>query len=373
MKVVFTGGGTAGHVSPNLAIIEELKKICQRKHIDLDILYIGRLFGIEKNLVENEGIRYKGIFSGKFRRYWDWRNFTDPFLIVLGFLQSFFILLFYRPHIIFAKGGFVTVPVGIAGFLLRISLIIHESDSVLGLSNKILLRFCTKIALGFPLEVYSAFLLKKGIFTGNPVRQEIKRNILEKKELSAKYGFDKKRPVILILGGSQGAQRINEFIDNILNKLLDKYVVVHSAGEKGAGYFKEKRAKMEEEDKRNYLVFSFIKEEIGSFLNIADLVVSRAGANAIAEIIYLKKPSILIPYPFAASDHQRKNAHFLSQKGIASLLEEEHLNSWKLWEEIEYLMENKKERKKMIQNMGEVFAENSAKKIAEEIMGVSNL
>ena len=368
MKVVFTGGGTGGHVSPNIAVISELKKIAQKKDIDLDVLYIGRLFGIEKSMVRREGIRYMGVFSGKFRRYWDWRHLTDPFLVLLGFLQSFIILSFYRPNVIFAKGGFVTVPVGIAGWILRIPLIIHESDAVLGLSNRILLRFASRVALGFPVDLYTGISVEKAFFAGNPVREEIKEFELDKKGLCEKYGLDKQRPLLLILGGSQGAQRINELIDSILEKLLQTYTVVHSVGEKGAAHFKERRARMFEKYKNNYIAFSFIRDEMGDFINNADLIISRSGANAIAEIVSAHKPSILIPFPHASADHQNKNASFLQQEGIASVLEERHLNAFKLLEEIDYLVENKKVREKMVENMGDVFREDSAKKIVEKIL-----
>ncbi len=377
MRIVFTGGGTSGHVAPNIAIIKELGKIIKKEGTDLDILYIGRMSGIERELILNENvnlkedekkIKYKGIFSGKFRRYWDWRNLTDPFLIVVGFLQSLFAIFFFKPQIVFAKGGFVTVPVGIASWILRIPLIIHESDSVLGLSNKILLPFSKRIILGFPLNIYQKIPFGKSFFGGNPVREDIRKSKIKKEDLCEKLDLDKRKPMILILGGSQGAQRINEFVDSVLEKLLEKYTVIHSAGEKGAGYFKQKRTTMDESIRKNYLAYAYITDEMGDFIKNADIIVSRAGANAVSEIIYAKKPSILIPFPHASADHQNKNALYLSQKGIASVLEERHLTAYKLLEEIEYLIENEEEREKMVENMKEVFLGNSAKIIAEEIL-----
>ena len=368
LKALFTGGGTAGHVAPNIAVIEELTKIAKRRDVDLDILYVGRFRGIERDLILKERLKYKGVFSGKIRRYFSWRNFTDPILVFFGFFQSIFIVFSFKPDVVFAKGGFVTVPVGLAAWIRKIPLIVHESDSMLGLSNKVLSKIATRLALGFPLELYRGIPLSKAIFTGNPVRKDVKEFDLNRDELCAKYGFNKRWPFLLVLGGSQGAQRINELIDSILEKMVSTYTVVHSVGAKGAGHFKERRAMMKEDLKKNYLAFSFIQEEMGDFLNAADLIISRAGANAISEILFVKKPSILIPFPYASSDHQNKNALFLQKEGLASVLEERHLTGYKLLEEIDYLLANKKEMEKMIGNMEEKFSINSEKLIAEEIL-----
>jgi len=174
LKALFTGGGTAGHVAPNIAVIEELTKIAKRRDVDLDILYVGRFRGIERDLILKERLKYKGVFSGKIRRYFSWRNFTDPILVFFGFFQSIFIVFSFKPDVVFAKGGFVTVPVGLAAWIRKIPLIVHESDSMLGLSNKVLSKIATRLALGFPLELYRGIPLSKAIFTGNPVRKDVK-------------------------------------------------------------------------------------------------------------------------------------------------------------------------------------------------------
>lgn len=195
MKIIFVGGGTLGHVLPNIAIINELKKVSKRQGVLMDFLYIGRINGIEKDVIEKQGIKYKGIFTGKLRRYWSWRNFSDPFLILFGFIQSFLVLLINRPKIIFAKGGFVTVPFGLAAATLRVPFVIHESDSLLGLSNKILAPFAKKLYLGFPPEAYDSLNLSinkanKILFTGNPVRGEIFSKRIPRKLFCTKYGLN---------------------------------------------------------------------------------------------------------------------------------------------------------------------------------------
>lgn len=377
-KIVFVGGGTGGHISPNIAIIDEIKKVCKKKDIFVDFLYIGRMSGIEKEIVEKKGIIFKGIFTGKLRRYWHWRNFTDLFLILMGFIQSFFILLFNRPKIIFAKGGFVTVPFCLAAVLLRIPFVIHESDSFLGLSNKILLPFAKKLYLGFPPEAYESSLklsirhANKILFTGNPVREEIFESHIDKKLFCTKYGLNPRKKIIFVFGGSQGAEGINKLIGELIGKIVPKYILLHATGRENENYFKEGFFDLSEKDRNDYLVFGYVREEMADFLNNADLVISRAGANAIAEIIVLKKPSIIIPFPYASSDHQKKNASFLQKNTVASVLDEKFLTPEGLLEEIDFLIKDRKVREKMIKNMKNIFPSNSSKLIAEDILKIAS-
>ncbi|MDD5731588.1 MAG: undecaprenyldiphospho-muramoylpentapeptide beta-N-acetylglucosaminyltransferase [Patescibacteria group bacterium] len=369
-KIIFVGGGTAGHVAPNLAIIDELVKISKAKNVSVDFLYIGRRHGIEQELIGTYGLRYKGIFTGKLRRYFDIKNFSDIFLMLIGFVQSFFILLFNRPDIIFAKGGFVTVPFCLAAALLRIPFVIHESDSVIGLSNKILLPFAKKVYLGFPVDIYKGISIKKTYFSGNPVRKELLNIKSDKKNFFQQYGLDKTKKIIFVLGGSQGSGRINELIDELLNKILANYNLIHQTGKNNEEYFRDKRSLLSKPERERYLEFGYAKEELKDFLNNTDLVVSRAGANSIAEIVALKKPAILIPLSSAAADHQNKNAKFLQKNEIASVLDENLLTAEKLYEEIDFLMKDKKTRDSMVKNMKNIFPENSAHIIAEEILGM---
>lgn len=365
-RVAFVGGGSGGHVSPNLAIISELKKISSKKDVPIDVLYIGRRKGMEKDIIEKSGIKYRGIFTGKLRRYFNWRNFTDPFLILLGFFQSISIIRKFAPDLVFAKGGFVTVPFCLAAKLLGKSFVIHESDSVFGLSNKILLKFAKKVFLGFPPELYRNIPLHKSLFTGNPVREEIIKAKENKNSFYKKYGLNKK-PVVFVFGGSQGANALNKAVNHFIEEIVSKYVLVHQTGAKDANYFKQGYFELEEKDRKDYLVYSHIGEEMGEFLANADLIISRAGANSIAEIIALKKISILVPLVGSAADHQVRNASFLKNRGVVDVWEESSLSSEDFLGEIDFLINDKNQRGEMVRNMESIFPENSAKVIAEEM------
>jgi UDP-N-acetylglucosamine--N-acetylmuramyl-(pentapeptide) pyrophosphoryl-undecaprenol N-acetylglucosamine transferase len=368
LKIIFVGGGTGGHVTPNIAIIDELKKISKDDKVHIDLLYIGRIKGIERDLIKKYGLKYKGIFSGKLRRYLDIRNLSDLFLMFLGFIQSFFILLFNRPDIIFAKGGFVTVPFCLAATLLGIPFFIHESDSIMGLSNKILLPFARKVYLGFPVATYKGVSAKKMHFSGNPVRSEILNAKQNKEAFFQKYTLDETKKTIFVFGGSQGAGKINELIDNSVEKIIAHYNLIHQTGIKHEEYFIKKRKSMNERERKRYLVIGYIGGELKDFLINSDLIISRAGANSVSEIIGVRKPSILIPLSSAASDHQTINAKFLQKNGIASILDEKFLDSDKLYEEMEFLINDKKIRDSMIKNIENIFPENSAHIIAKGIL-----
>jgi UDP-N-acetylglucosamine--N-acetylmuramyl-(pentapeptide) pyrophosphoryl-undecaprenol N-acetylglucosamine transferase len=365
-KIIFVGGGTGGHVLPNLAVIESLKKLSDKKNIPLELLYIGRRNAFEEKTVSAFEIKYKGIFTGKLRRYGSWRNISDIFLILLGMIQSFLILLFNRPKLIFAKGGFVTVPFCLAATILRIPFVVHESDSVVGLSNRILLPFAKKIYLGFPIENYNRLPIKKSLFTGNPIRTSIFTNKESKKIFCKKYELDDNKKIILVLGGSQGAEQINILINELVPTLIKKYVLIHVTGRTNNVIYN-----LEEKYERNYLTFDGIDSNaIGSFIGNADVIISRAGANSISELIALKKVAVLIPLQLAASDHQKRNAKFLQKNGVASVLDEKFLNAETLYEEIEFLMNDKKTRDSMIKNMENIFPSDSSKLIAQDLLSL---
>ncbi len=367
IKVLLTGGGTGGHVFPALTVAEEILALAEKKKTEIDFLYIGTLFGMEKKIVKEKGIAYRGILSGKLRRYLDWRNITDGFLISAGFFQALTILKKYQPNIVFAKGGFVTVPVVLAARILKIPVIAHESDSVMGLANRLILPFVKKMALGFPPDIYKKIPVAKTIFTGNPVRDDILQSDLKKDELFERYHFYRNRKIILVLGGSQGSSAINDMVDNVLDELLEKYIVVHATGNLGYQYFREKREGLSERLKANYLIFDYIGKELGRFLVHSDLLISRAGANTLAEIVTLEKIAIVIPLPSAASDHQRKNAMFFQKQGLAVVMDEGAFSREDFLTEIERLLHDKNAREEMKQKMDNIFPRDSARQIAKEI------
>lgn len=320
MKIVFTGGGTAGHIFPILAIIREIKK----NYPDLKFrpYYIGP--GPDKyisELFKKEEIKIKEIFTGKLRRYFSLENFFDLFKLPIGLIQAFFWLFFLGPDLIFSKGGYGSFPVAFWANIFGIPLFLHESDSVLGLASKIESKWAQEIFLSFPIIDFLP--QSKGIVIGNPVREEILKG--SKEEAQKIFNLQGNKPLILILGGSQGAQKINEVILEILPAFLKDFELIHQTGEKNFLEIKKEAEAIliEEELKKNYHPFPFLEEEfLKHGLAAADLVISRAGAGAIFEISAAGKPILLVPLSHSAQGHQLKNAYFFVQKGGGEVIEE---------------------------------------------------
>ncbi|MBI5152698.1 undecaprenyldiphospho-muramoylpentapeptide beta-N-acetylglucosaminyltransferase [Candidatus Peregrinibacteria bacterium] len=305
MRVVFTGGGTLGHALPNIAIIEEVRRLKP----DCEIFYIGSRSGPEKQICESAGISYKGIFAGKFRRYFSVSNFIDIFKFPIGLLQAVIILKKFRPSVVFSKGGFVAVPVVIAAKMRKIPVIIHEADAVPGLANKISSWFANKICVTFP-ESGSGF---NAILTGMPVRKMIFEGDAEigRKLMNIKN----ERPVILVMGGSLGAESINKALWNNLPCLLRHFNIIHITG-RGKTGIKAIHDKLD-----NYRQIEYSDAELPHLYAMSSLVVSRAGASAIAEIAALKKPSLLIPLGTKASrGEQVENANYMKSIGASGVI-----------------------------------------------------
>ena len=306
-KIVLTGGGTAGHVTPNIALIPELQKKGYEVH------YIGSHEGIERQLIEKMHIPYYGISSGKLRRYFDLKNFTDPFKVLKGFSEARAILKKIKPDVVFSKGGFVTVPVVYAAKQCGIPAIIHESDMSPGLANKLCLPFATKVCANFP-EALEALPKGKAVLTGTPIRQEL---FYGNKDKGLQFcGFTGDKPVLLIIGGSLGAVAVNEAVRQILPELLQDFQVIHLCG----------KGKLDESlvGTKGYVQFEYIEKELRDLFAAADVILSRAGANAICELLALRIPNILIPLPAHASrGDQILNANSFAKQGFSFLLEEE--------------------------------------------------
>lgn len=310
-KIVMTGGGTAGHVTPNLALVPLLQKS------GYEIYYIGSYTGIEKKLVENAGITYYGISSGKLRRYHDWKNFTDPFRVIKGFSEANQLLKHLKPDVVFSKGGFVSVPVVMAAARQHIPAIIHESDMTPGLANKLAIPFATKVCCNFP-ETMNYLPDGKAVHTGSPIREELFSGSREKGlEFT---GFDSSKPVLLIMGGSIGSKFINNAVWESLDTLLEKFQIVHLVG-KG-------NINNDLIGKAGYKQFEFVSEQLNDIFAMTDIMISRAGANSISEILALKIPNILIPLSAAASrGDQILNAESYEKQGFSTVLQEESLTS----------------------------------------------
>lgn len=324
-RIVLTGGGTAGHVTPNIALIPTLRDM------DYDIHYIGSYDGIERKLIEDMHIPYYGISSGKLRRYFDPKNFTDPFKVIKGYGQARKLMKQLKPDVVFSKGGFVTVPVVMAAHKRHIPVIIHESDMTPGLANKLSIPSASKICCNFP-ETMSHLPDGKAVLTGSPIRQEL----LSGNKLNALNfcGFTANKPVLMVIGGSQGSAIVNDAIRGILPELLKTFQVIHLCGK---GKLDTSLTHLE-----GYVQFEYIKKELADLFALADVCVSRAGANAICEILALRKPNLLIPLSANASrGDQILNAESFENQGFSEVLTEEELAPTILIPKILKLYENR--------------------------------
>lgn len=323
--IVLTGGGTAGHVTPNIAMLPRLKEL------GYTISYIGSYDGIEKKLIEELGIPYYGISSGKLRRYFDVKNFTDPFKVMKGFFEAKKLMKQLKPDVVFSKGGFVTVPVVIAAGRKKIPTFIHESDMTPGLANKLAIPSATKVCCNFP-ETVSQLPADKAVLTGTPIRQEL---LTGSREKALQFtGFTSDKPVIMIIGGSLGAAAVNDAVRAILPELLKDFQIIHLCG----------KGKLDSSlsDTKGYVQYEYIKKELPDLFALADIVISRAGANAICEISALKKPNLLIPLSARASrGDQILNARSFERLGYSMVLEEEEITNEKLLLAIRKLYEDR--------------------------------
>jgi len=347
MKILFTGGGTGGHVFPIIAIARELRRIYPQ---DIKFFYIGPRDDFASIVLSQEGIKIKTIWAGKVRRYLTIpsliQNFIDIFFkIPVGIIQSFFYIFFLAPDLIFSKGGFGSFPPAIAGWLLQTPLFLHESDATPGASNRFLYRFAKKLFVSFPNTEY--FSLSKMIVVGNPIRKEMLEE--SKKEAEDFFKITKEKSIILILGGSQGSQKINDEILKVLSNLLKEFELIHQTGAKNfKEIVEESKVVISQDLEKYYHPFPFFQEqELKKAYQLADLIVSRAGSGSIFEIAALGKPSILVPLPGAAQNHQVKNAYSYALKGACQVLEEDNFTSNFFLEKLKTLFSNPSELDKM--------------------------
>lgn len=351
-RIVFTGGGTGGHIVPLLVIFEALKSA--EKDFSFEPLFVGTRGSIEEKIVKSKGLDFQSIQAGKWRRYLAGQNFWDIFITFRGFIQSVGILKKFKPDLILAKGGYVSFPVILAAKFLGIPIFIHESDSVMGWVNKIASRWASKIFVGFPANFHPDIKKEKLVESGVP----IEKNFFNAKEII------NKKPIILIMGGSQGSARINQVIKEILSELLKKYGVFHFTGERDFFDFKKIRDSL---DIKDYQVLSFVNN-LWEYMGKADLIISRAGGSSLAEIAALGKPSILIPLTLAANNHQAQNADFFYQHKAAEVIAENDLVGEVLLEKIYHILGEKKLNQEMRQNMKMLARPDAGKIIADEIV-----
>ncbi|PEL13260.1 undecaprenyldiphospho-muramoylpentapeptide beta-N-acetylglucosaminyltransferase [Bacillus sp. AFS017336] len=346
--IVFTGGGSAGHVTPNIAIINELSKD------EWDIRYIGSKKGIEKELINKIDVPYYGISSGKLRRYIDFENVVDLFRVLKGCLDARKVLKKLKPSLVFSKGGFVSVPVIIAASTLKIPIYIHESDMTPGLANKISQRFATKIFTSFE-EAKNYFPKSKTTSIGSPIRKEL-LNGSRKKGIDY-LNFKSYLPIITVMGGSLGAKKINETVRDSLKELTKNYQIVHLCGK---GNVDESLQNIE-----RYKQFEYVHDELADLLAASQMIITRGGSNAIFEFLALHKPMLIIPLTKNQSrGDQILNAKSFKEKGYALMLEEEDLTIKTLQQSIEEL-QNK--RDVFINNLKTSNQSNALEVLLEEI------
>lgn len=349
-RIVLTGGGTAGHVTPNIALLPALRQA------GYEIAYLGSYDGIEKKLIADFDIPYTGISTGKLRRYLDVRNFTDPFRVIKGFSEARKYLKKYRPDVVFSKGGFVSVPVVRAAAALDIPCIIHESDMTPGLANKLCFPVAEKICCNFP-ETMKLLPEGKAVLTGSPIRAELAQgNKIAGLDLC---GFTANKPVILVIGGSLGAANVNKAVRDALPQLLVDFQIVHLCG-------KDKIDNLLLATP-GYRQFEYIKAELKDLFAMADIVISRAGANSICELLALKKPNILIPLPAASSrGDQLLNAASFEAQGFSIVINEDDLTAELLSDRVHELFSNRQSYHDAMSRSGQMDSVRTIMKLIEE-------
>jgi len=365
-KIVLTGGGTAGHVFPLLAVAEQLQK-----QGGFSLVFYGSYSGLEAGLVKNFGLPYQRILTGKFRRYLTLWNIWDLVKLIGGFFQSLWLLIYERPDLIFAKGGYVCLPVVLAGFILHIPIVSHESDVILGFSNKIVEHIAKKLFYGFLLKYYSKINLKKAIYTGIPQREDFLKFIVNpdlfKIRAANFFKFSPDLKTVLVFGGSQGAHKINQLILEILPQVLDKYQLIHLCGKLDFDQIAKEKRILPEKLQKRYFIAPFLQDEMILAYTLSNLVVCRAGANTLAEISSLHQAAVLIPLSSAAGNHQEKNAQIFKKENAAMVLYEDDLDSSMLLTEILKGIENMKLRNEITDNLTKFAMPYSAKIVAREI------
>lgn len=324
-RIVLTGGGTAGHVTPNIALLPKLQEL------GYDVHYIGSYNGIEKTLIEDCQIPYYGISSGKLRRYFDLKNFSDPFKVLKGFSEAAKLLKKLKPDVVFSKGGFVSVPVVLAAKQQHIPVVIHESDMTPGLANKLSIPAASRVCCNFP-ETLEHLPKGKAVLSGSPIREEL---LTGSREKALQFtGLTGNKPVLLIIGGSLGSVIVNEAVRSILPKLLKKFEIIHLCGK---GKLDQTLTAM-----NGYVQYEYISDELKDLFALCDIVISRAGANSICEFLALRKPALLVPLSAAASrGDQILNANSFQKQGYAAVLEEEALNGDSLYDALTQLWDHK--------------------------------
>lgn len=374
MKIVLTGGGTGGHFYPLIAVAEELNNIIdEEKLINTKLIYMSD-DPYDRKMLSEKDIKFKKVTSGKIRRYFSLLNITDIFKIIFGTLKALWSVYSDFPDVVFGKGGYASFPVLFSARFLRIPVVIHESDAVPGRVNKWASKFAKRVAVSFPesIDYFPESARKKIAVVGNPVRESLVH--LPKEGFSEFLELDKSLPVIFILGGSQGSQKINDIVVSMASELVGKYQVIHQCGKNNLKEIEGRVevALFESPFKKRYRVFGFLNESAMKMAAAAsDIIISRAGSSAIFEISAWGKPSILIPLTGSAQDHQRENAYAFARTGASEVIEERNLSPHILLSEVNRILSQKDQLEEVKKKANQFYKPDAGHQIAREIMNLA--
>jgi UDP-N-acetylglucosamine--N-acetylmuramyl-(pentapeptide) pyrophosphoryl-undecaprenol N-acetylglucosamine transferase len=364
MRIILAGGGTGGHLVPLVAVARKIRE----KVPEVEFYFIGPKGKMEDDIMGRENIPIRNIMTGKLRRYFSLQNVVDFFKIPVGIIKSLWLLFVLMPDAIFSKGGYASFPVVVAGWLYRVPILIHESDSNPGLANSMLGKFSDRVAVAYA-EAEKYFPAAQVVLTGNPLSANIDKGDADRARQT--FNLTESRKVIYVTGGSQGAKSINDRILRILPQLMHKYQVIHQTGENNFEEVTRMAGELGFKAGRDgYYPIAFIKENIEDVFAVADLVISRSSATTISEIAANKKPAILIPLENSASDHQRMNAYSLARIGGCVVMEENNMGEHMLLQKIDEIMESETLSSKLSENIGTFYHPDAADKLADGILGM---
>ena len=374
LRILFTGGGTGGHITPLISVAVELQKFASQKNLELDFRYFCSPEAYE-NLLEMNGITVSKIASSKWRRYFDLRNFMDIPKFIIGFCEALWRVFWFMPDVCFSKGGSGALPVVLTCAFYRVPLIIHESDTIPGLANRISGGYAKRIALSF--DSAKDFFKGNAVVTGTPIRHELLGEALEKGTAKQIFGFDPEKPVIFIISGSQGAVRINDFMLDAAPELVKEFQILHQTG---INNFEQVKSELNtisknftDEEKKHYKIVPYFEKDLKDAYVAADIVVSRAGSASIFEIAAFGKPAILVPLPEAAGNHQTKNAYDYAATGAAIVIETDNLTPNVFINQVKKLLSSPDKLKTMSEAAKKFSRPDAARVIAEEIIKLPNL
>ncbi|QQS26540.1 undecaprenyldiphospho-muramoylpentapeptide beta-N-acetylglucosaminyltransferase [bacterium] len=377
MRIVVSGGGTGGHVTPVLALCVALRKL-SKEPVAID--FIGSGSEMERQLAEENGLMYHAIRSGKLRRYGrgagellDVRTITantrDAWRLTRGLSDARQLLRKLNPDVVFVKGGYVGLPVGLAARRLKLPLVIHESDTVMGMTNRVLSTYAQVVATGFPADsLHNIKSTARVVATGNPVRQAVLGG--NRVRAQRHFGLDGARPTILFIGGSLGAHAINQAVFSVIDNLVETYNVIHQTGDREIDAAMFRRQKLADQVRNHYVPQAFFQAELADAYALADIVVTRCGANVLAELALLSKPTILVPLPNSANGHQLKNAQYLLKKGAARMIEQSKLTPITLRATIDNLADSASDQKYLGQALHRLAEPDAAERLAEIILSI---